>query len=129
MSGNGIKYDAEKIRTDLVSSLAIEELAKVLTFGAKKYTAHNWRLGMSWSRLIGACLRHVYAFMRGEDRDPETGLSHLAHAMCCIMFLLEYQLTGNGSDDRWDERRKVPCNERRDDPPVAVRGGEGESCS
>lgn len=125
----GIKHDQEKTRTDLLSSLAIEELAKVLTFGAKKYTAHNWRHGMAWSRLIGAALRHLFAFMRGEDRDPETGLCHLAHAMCCIMFLLEYWLTGNGSDDRWDEKGKMPVAEGRDVVPSANGRGEREPCS
>ena len=103
----GIKFDAEKVRLDLVSTLAIEEIAKVLTFGAKKYDAHNWRHGMDWTRLIRATIGHVFAFMRGEDNDSETGLSHLAHAGCCIMFLLEYQITGNGSDTRWNERDKV----------------------
>lgn len=111
----GIKHDQEKIRTDLYSTLALEELAKVLTFGAKKYASDNWRLGMSWRRLIGAAIRHLFAFMRGEDNDPETGLSHLAHAMCCIMFLLEYVLTGNGSDDRWDERNRVSKTKRSDE--------------
>ncbi len=108
---DGIKYDQEKIRTDLLSASAIEEVAKVLTYGAKKYTAHNWRLGMAWSRLLGASIRHVFAFMRGEDRDPETGFCHLAHAMCCLMFLLEFYLTKNGNDDRWDEQNKKPVVE------------------
>lgn len=107
-----IKYDAEKARTDLLSTIAMEEIAKVLAYGAKKYAADNWRLGMSWRRLLGAAIRHIFAFLRGEDRDSETGLSHLAHAGCCIMFLLEYFHTGNGTDDRWDELNKVPCSER-----------------
>jgi hypothetical protein len=103
-----IKYDHKKIRLDLLSTLAIEELAKVLTFGAEKYTAHNWRSGFAYSRLLGACLRHIFAFMRGESNDPETGLSHLAHAMCCLMFLLEHVLASFGSDDRWNEYGNVP---------------------
>lgn len=111
----GKKFDAEKIRTDLFSTLALEELAKVLTYGAKKYGAQNWRSGMAWSRLLGACLRHVFAFMRGEDNDRETGICHLAHAMCCLMFLLEYHATRNGSDDRWDEKSKMPYAQVRDE--------------
>jgi hypothetical protein len=103
----GKKYDAEKIRLDLISTLAIEEIAKVLTFGARKYDAHNWRLGMRHSRLIRATIGHVFAHMRGETYDSESGLPHLAHAGCCIMFLLEYLLTGNGVDDRWDEVHKM----------------------
>lgn len=121
----GKKYDGEKPRTDLLSTLAMEEVAKVLAFGAKKYDAHNWRRGMSWSRLLGALLRHTFAFMRGQDYDGETGLSHMAHAMCCSMFLLEYHLVQNGSDDRWDESRKMPCSERGNAPDS--RGERGSA--
>lgn len=84
----GIKHDAEKVRMDLLDPVAIEQLAAVLTFGAQKYAAHNWRKGIDFSRLSAATLRHVFAFMRGEDLDPESGLPHIAHAMCCCMFLL-----------------------------------------
>lgn len=110
-----IKYDHKKLRLDLLSTIAIEEVAKVLTFGADKYSAHNWRSGFAYSRLLGACLRHIFAFMRGETNDPETGLCHLAHAMCCLMFLLEHVLASFGSDDRWDEYGNVPCVQRRDE--------------
>lgn len=113
--GSGVKHDAEKIRTDLYSTVALEELAKVLTFGARKYGAQNWRRGMAWSRLLGAAIRHIFAFMRGENLDHETGLPHLAHAMCCLMFLLEYYITGNGSDDRWNEICRMPNNEVTDE--------------
>lgn len=98
---DAVKQDADKIRLELVSAEALEELGRVLTFGAKKYAEHNWRKGLAWSRISGAALRHLTAFQRGEDRDPETGLLHVAHAMCCCMFLAEYQLAATGTDDRW----------------------------
>lgn len=47
----------------------------------------NWEKGMSWGRCYAACLRHLWAWWRGEDNDPETGLSHLDHALCCLLFL------------------------------------------
>ena len=97
----GIKLDRGKPRMDLLSSIALEELAKVLTFGCKKYSANNWRGGIAWSRVIGAALRHIFLWMRGIDKDEETGLSHLAHAFCCIMFLLEYEVTRKELDDRY----------------------------
>jgi hypothetical protein len=97
---SGIKYDADKPRMDLLDSYAIEQLATVLGFGAKKYAAHNWRGGLSKSRLIAAALRHLFAYLRGEDVDPETGLSHVAHAMCCCMFLLGLEHRPE-LDDRW----------------------------
>lgn len=95
-----LKNDQEKIPLDLLPFESLEEVGKVLKYGAEKYDAHNWRKGLIWSRLIGAALRHVFAFARGEDKDPETGYSHLAHAACCILFLLSYTITNNGTDDR-----------------------------
>ena len=77
-----------------------------MTFGAKKYDSHNWRRGFKWSRLLGAALRHILAFMGGQDKDPETNLSHLAHAACCIMFLLEHEAKGLGEDDRYKDITK-----------------------
>lgn len=94
------KHDQEKNPLELLPFEALEEVGKVLQFGAKKYDAHNWRKGFIWSRLIGAAIRHVFSFARGEDKDPETGYSHLAHAACCILFLLSFQITNNGTDDR-----------------------------
>lgn len=103
VSNEAVKADAEKVRLELLPIRAITEVGKVLTFGGKKYGADNWRLGMQWRRLIGAAFRHLFAFARGEDRDPETGLPHLAHATCCLLFLLTYQLEGLGHDDRTPE--------------------------
>jgi hypothetical protein len=97
----GIKFDNEKAQLHLLSVDAMEEIGKVLTFGAKKYDAHNWRKGFIWSRILSSLLRHIFAWMRGEDKDPETGLSHLAHAGCCIMFLLEFEIRKIGTDDRY----------------------------
>lgn len=97
----GIKHDEEKPRVDLLPTTPLLEIAKVLGFGAKKYDAHNWRGGIEYSRLIGAALRHILAYNDGEDKDPESGLSHLAHAGCCILFLLEQEAKGTGLDDRY----------------------------
>lgn len=111
MSGKAIKFDGEKPRMELLPMEALEEISKVLTFGAKKYTtqgengeidgANNWRLGFAWGRLQGSLLRHMSKFQQGEDIDPESGLPHLAHAGCCILFLLSHQLNGYGTDDRF----------------------------
>jgi hypothetical protein len=85
---SGHKLDADKPTFELLDSYALEQIALVLKFGAKKYDAHNWRKGLLMSRLLGACLRHVFAYLAGNDNDEETGLSHLAHAGCCVMFAL-----------------------------------------
>lgn len=100
----GVKYDEGKPAMELLSSSFIEGVARVLSFGAKKYSAHNWRKGIHQSRLIGAALRHLFAYLRGEDNDPETGLSHLLHAGCCIMFAFELKDTHPELDDRYKGR-------------------------
>lgn len=82
----GTKNDGEKPRLDLIDPEWIEEVGKVMTFGMKKYAAHNWRGGISISRLLGAALRHLWAAVRGEDIDPESGLTHMGHLSCCAMF-------------------------------------------
>jgi hypothetical protein len=97
----GVKYDSEKPRVDLLDPLALEGLAAVLTFGANKYAAHNWRGGLSYSRLIGAALRHTFSILRGEDNDPESGLPHVDHLGCCWMFLSNMMKTRPDLDDRY----------------------------
>jgi len=104
---DGVKKDQDKPMYALLSNVAINEVVKVMTFGAQKYSANNWRGGMLWTRLISASLRHIFAWMGGENLDPETKISHLAHAMCCLMFLLEFSLTGAGKDDRFNTEELV----------------------
>jgi len=101
LSGNALKFDDDKLPVNLLSSEALLQTAAVLKFGADKYSEHNWRQGFAWSRPLAAAMRHIMAFNDGEDKDPESGLSHLAHAMCCIMFLLEFEKTHRELDDRY----------------------------
>lgn len=95
-----LRYDGGKVRHDLVSPTAINELAKVLTFGASKYAPNNWRKGMMWSRVIGSLERHLNAIKKGEDFDKETGILHSAHVMCNAMFLTDYYKIYPQGDDR-----------------------------
>lgn len=97
----GVKNDGAKPRMDLLDPLALEGLAAVLTFGAQKYAAHNWRKGIANTRLIAALLRHLFAIMRGEDNDPESGLPHIDHVGCCWMFLSNNMKVRPEMDDRW----------------------------
>jgi hypothetical protein len=101
---NGIKFDQDKVRMELLPPFAQEEIAKVLTYGARKYDPYNWAKGMPWTRVYGAAIRHLNAFARGEDKDPETGLSHVAHAACNLMFLLEYERFHPELDDRYGKK-------------------------
>ena len=95
-----MKYDGEKVRLDLLPADPIIDIGKVLTYGAKKYSERNWEKGLAWSRCYGAALRHLLAWHKGETNDPETGLNHLAHAACEILFLLEFSRTHPELDDR-----------------------------
>ncbi len=97
----GIKLDAGKAPMSLLDRYALEQIASVLAFGAKKYAAHNWRGGIAYSRLTDAALRHLFAFADGEDVDAESGLPHLAHAGCCILFALGMTNTRPDMDDRY----------------------------
>ena len=97
----GIKHDQDKPDMSLLSNIALVKVAEVMTFGKKKYSAHNWRGGFVWSRPLAAAARHLYAYIGGEDKDPETGLSHLSHAACGLMFLIDFEVNKIGTDDRY----------------------------
>jgi hypothetical protein len=90
--GPGRKFDSEKLRVDLLPIGALLEVAEVVTYGAKKYDENNWQNVRPVSRYYGAALRHLWARARGETHDPESGLPHLAHAACCILFMLSVEV-------------------------------------
>lgn len=89
MSEEGKKFDAEKLRFSLIPQGVLFPVIKVLEFGAKKYSENNWRhVENARTRYFDAAHRHLDAWWKGETVDSETGESHLAHAICCLMFLL-----------------------------------------
>jgi len=83
----GKKYDQEKPRWDLLPLNTVEDIVKVMTFGAKKYGDNNWKQVKPKQRFFAAALRHLTAYQSGEIIDKESGLPHLAHALCSILFL------------------------------------------
>jgi len=96
MTEIGVKHDQGKLEWTLVPWKSLKEIVEVLMYGNKKYpdpTNANWKK-VEPERYRKALLRHVIAWMDGEKNDEETGKSHLAHAGCCILFLLHFQLTG-----------------------------------
>lgn len=93
--------ESTKIRYDLLPFEPLEDIARVLAFGASKYGENNWKRGARWGRYFAALLRHLTAWWRGQDLDPETNLPHLAHAGCCLLFLMSYQQNKWGQDDRF----------------------------
>lgn len=88
------KHDHDKPRYSLIPPLAENEMVNVLTFGAKKYAPENWKNVDDLSRYIDAALRHIAAYRRGEIHDDESGLHHLAHAMCCLSFIIDIEVRG-----------------------------------
>lgn len=106
----GVKHDGEKPRWDLLPWDAVEQVVLVLNFGANKYADRNWEKGIVWSRVFAAAIRHLWTWFQakllGQDgTDPETGYSHLAHAGCCVLFLLAYETRRM---EAFDDRPKRP---------------------
>ena len=96
----GKKYDHGKLRYDLIPFDSLEKLAEVYSYGASKYEDQNWRKGMSWSRCIGAMLRHTFIWIRGETIDEESGCHHLAMSAWYCLSLMNYEKTHPDMDDR-----------------------------
>lgn len=103
----GIKHDEDKAPLDLIPPEAIEDEAKVWGFGAKKYGRYNFRNGIAYTRLIAAALRHLFALLKGEDNDPESGLPHESHVRCCMGMLAVMKKTRPDLDDRYKSTTKL----------------------
>ena len=89
----GRKFDGGKLQYGLLPPLALKATVDVLTFGAEKYEPDNWKVVPdSKRRYFDALQRHVWAWKEGEQIDPESGRHHLAHALCCLMFLYEHDI-------------------------------------
>lgn len=109
-ASEGRKDDSGKVRMELVPPELMFAVGTILTFGADKYEDRNWEKGMSWGRVFGALMRHMWAWWGGKgpvtknflfgELDDETGHSHLWHAACCLTFLIAYEERAVGTDDR-----------------------------
>lgn len=83
------KFDGGKLRYSLLPTGCVESVVQVLEYGAEKYGANNWQgLDNFEDRYYDALMRHLAAYRAGEQYDQESGLPHLAHAACNVMFLL-----------------------------------------
>ena len=98
-----VKNDSGKARFDLLPPAALRGIAHVFTYGAKKYADFNYKNGdgLDWDRPYAALMRHMNAWNSGEDNDQESGASHLYHAGCCIMMLIDLVNSGIGKDTRF----------------------------
>ena len=86
----GVKNDVGKVRWDLMPWSELEQVAKVMTHGSKKYTDDNWKK-VEPRRYVAAALRHFIDWVKGEAYDKDSGQHHLAHAICCLLFLIYFE--------------------------------------
>jgi hypothetical protein len=103
VKGFAPKFDATKVRVDLLPVDPLIRIADVFGFGSNKYFANSYREGetVAWSRTYGSILRHLFAFWSGQDKDPESGFEHLAHAGTQLMILMEHVKNNQDKDDRY----------------------------
>ena len=94
------KDDAQKPRIGLLPPGPLAEVIAVYEFGAAKYSDNNWKQGLPYSRWYNAVWRHVFAWWRGESRDTESKLHHLAHAVFGLLALMQQDMKSTGDDDR-----------------------------
>jgi hypothetical protein len=98
--GGGQRDDDGKPRHDLIAPEMFDGVAAVLAFGVKKYGERDWEKGLQWGNTLASTMRHLMAWMRREELDEESGLPHLDHAACNIMFLCAFARRGTGTDNR-----------------------------
>ena len=107
----GNRYNEGKPRWSLVDFKDLEGMVKVLEFGAMKYADHNWRKGLPHTEIVDSLVRHITAYLNGEDLDQESGLRHIDHMMCNTMFLSRMDRLHPGLDTRYKERLEHIANE------------------
>jgi hypothetical protein len=98
--GSGARFNDGKPDMSLIPLCTMDDEARVWQYGKAKYAAWNWAKGMPWSVPLACMMRHMAAWQRGEENDPESGLPHLAHAMCNLRMLTLYAKTFPEGDDR-----------------------------
>ena len=98
---SGTKFDQGKPDLTMVSRTFVEQVAKVMMFGATKYGRDNYLEGMSVLRLLAAAQRHIKAFEDGEDTDPESNLNHLAHAAANLNMIMNLERHSKLKDNRY----------------------------
>jgi hypothetical protein len=89
--GDENKHDAGKPMWDLLPYREVGQIVDVLTYGAGEYAPYNWlQMKEPKARCFAAMMRHLTAWKGGQILDPESGLPHLAHAGCCLLFLMHF---------------------------------------
>lgn len=116
-SGKALTYDEGKTPLAHMPWAALTAMSRVQAYGHRKYKDfNNYRKGMEVMRGLSCALRHIMAYICGQDNDPESGEPHLAHALCRIAFVIQNQHDGTAIDDRYKDaaalNKRVPTAER-----------------
>lgn len=93
-TSGGRKFDGGKRQYGLVPPISFGQYVDVLTYGAQKYEPDNWRrVPNAVERYFDAAMRHMWdGYKAGEQLDPESKKHHLAHAMCCLSFIIDLEM-------------------------------------
>lgn len=105
------KFDGGKLEWEMMPEEALEEVMKVLQFGANKYGKWNWLDNADeaeYTRIMNAIERHFKKFKKGQDLDEESSLRELAHIIVNCLFLLQFQCLNVGIDNRRKNTVKTP---------------------
>lgn len=99
-----VKFDGDKPKMSLIPPHAAFAMARALTYGAKKYDSYNYKngKGLDWDRYTSALMRHLYAWMGGEEFDPESKLRHTDHVLACAAMLSDSVESKIGKDTRFE---------------------------
>lgn len=116
MSELADRFNSGKPQWTMVDFDALEPMVRVLDYGARKYSPHNWKKGLPYTQVVDSLMRHIIAFVGGEDIDQESGLPHVGHISCNAMFLSHMAMFRPDMDDRlkscspdFSESEKVCC--------------------
>lgn len=102
----GAKLDHGKIDFTLVPPEALKSIARVMEYGAKKYSRNGWKkVPDAPRRYFAAALRHMVAFMDGRDFDPDTDEHHLDHALTNLAFLVHFRAKGTDIGEWRDDAK------------------------
>lgn len=120
----GVKFDQGKLRPSLLPIEPLKEVIKVLMFGAEKYREFNWQVVPdAKKRYKDAAMRHLMDYINGERNDQESKLSHLAHCICCCLFIIWFDIR----EDDTEVKTSVIANTLTTTVVVAPKRGRPRS--
>lgn len=113
------RFNEGKLQWSLVDFDSFEDMVRVLEYGTKKYSKDNWKTGLKTTEIVESLLRHLFSYLRGEDIDEESKLSHIGHIQCNTMFLSymnkfkpefdNRNINNNKCCGNWDENGVCKC--------------------